>query len=117
MDLESLRRGRRILSAAVSLAAIALVMAKVGGAGTGAADAVGSIASLAFVISLVLLVVVWRKEHIASEAAFAARAEQQLAFMKLEHERAKNARADGPEPQARFAAGKKAATAQRTPRR
>jgi hypothetical protein len=97
MDLESLRRGRRILSALVSLSAIALVMAKVrgpSGPSGGSADAVGAIASLAFVIALALLVLVWRKEHVASEAAFAARAAQQLATMKLQLELAKKKQAD-----------------------
>ena len=92
MELESLRRGRRILSAAVSLAAIALVMAKARGPGAG--GAVGLIASVAFIMSLALLVVVWRKEHVASEAAFAARAGRELATMKLELELARKKQAE-----------------------
>jgi hypothetical protein len=89
MELDSLRRGRRILSAAVSLVAIALVMARLRGADHGAGDAVGSVAVVAFVLMLALLVVVWRKEYVASEVAFAARAEQRFAFLKLEIELAK----------------------------
>jgi hypothetical protein len=92
MELEALRRGRRILSAIVMLAALALVMARVCGGARGPSQAVGSFASLAFVSSLVLLVLVWRKEHAASEAAFAARAQAQLAFMKLQLELAKKKR-------------------------
>jgi hypothetical protein len=94
MQLESLRRGRRILSAAVSLAAIALVMAKVRGPGAGGGDAIGLIAAVAFGVSLALLVVVWRKEHVASEAAFTARARRELASMQLALELAKKKRAE-----------------------
>jgi hypothetical protein len=83
MDLAALRRFRRVLSAAASLSAIALVMAKVG-ASAERGSGVGSIASLALLVSLVLLVVVWRREHAANEAAFAERERQQLALLKLE---------------------------------
>jgi hypothetical protein len=83
-ELEALRRGRRVLSGVVSLAAIALVMARVRGTEADAGNLVGSIASVAFVVSCTLLALVWRKEHVANEAGFAARAAQQLALMKLE---------------------------------
>lgn len=83
MELATLRRLRRALSAAVSLSAIALVMAKVG-ASDEQGRGVGSVASLALLVSLVLLVVVWRKEHAANEAAFAEREKQQLAVLRLE---------------------------------
>jgi hypothetical protein len=86
MDLAALRRFRRVLSAAASLSAIALVMAKVG-TSAGRGSGVGSVASLALVVSLVLLVVVWRREHVANEAAFAERERQQLALLKLESNR------------------------------
>jgi hypothetical protein len=88
MELPTLRRCRRALSAAVSLSAIALVMAKVG-APAERGDGVGMVASLALVSSLVLLVLVWRKEHAANEAAFAEREKQQLAFLKLQLDLAK----------------------------
>jgi hypothetical protein len=97
MELETLRRCRRISSAVVMLSAIALVMAKVSGSDRGSSQAVGSYASLAFVISLLLLVLVWRKEHAANEAAFAARAREQLAIMKLQLELAKKKQAARPE--------------------
>lgn|SRR5688572_25884906 len=93
MEHEALRRYRRALSAAVSLSAIALVMAKVGGGGD-AGPPVGGIASLAFVVSLALLVVVWRKEHTAQEAAFAARERQQLALLELQLALARKRRDD-----------------------
>jgi hypothetical protein len=82
MELASLRRLRRVLSAAVSLSAMALVMAKVG-ASAERSSGVGTVASLALLVSLVLLVAVWRKELAANEAAFAERERQQLAAFKL----------------------------------
>lgn len=87
MDLESLRRGRRLLSAAVSLSAVGLVMAKLR-AGEAVASSSGAVWVLAscFVISMCLLVAVWRKEHRASELAFAERERQQLALLKLQVE-------------------------------
>ena len=88
MELAALRRLRRFLSAAVSLSAVALVMAKVG-ASPERGSGVGLLASLALVGSLVLLVVVWRREHAANEAAFAERERQQLALLKLQVELAK----------------------------
>jgi hypothetical protein len=81
MELAALSRFRRVLSAAVSLSAIALVMARLGASERG--SGVGTVASLALLVSLVLLVVVWRKEHAANEAAFAERERQQLAAFKL----------------------------------
>jgi hypothetical protein len=82
MELASLRRLRRVLSAAVSLSAIALVMAKVG-ASTERGAGVGTLASFALLVALALLVVVWRKEHAANEAAFAERERAQLAAFRL----------------------------------
>jgi hypothetical protein len=82
MEVAALRRFRRVLSAAASLSAIALVMAKVG-ASAERGSGVGSVASLALLVSLVLLVVVWRREHAANEAAFAERERRQLATFKL----------------------------------
>jgi hypothetical protein len=95
MDLESIRRGRRILSAAVVLSAIALVMARMARSG-GGDGGVRVIASIGFCLSFGLLVVVWRKEQVMNEAAFAARQRQQLAFLKLSAELArKKADAEG----------------------
>jgi len=85
MGVDELRRYRRVLSAAVSLSAIALVMTKVGGTAD-STTRVGWIASFGFVVSFLLLVIVWRKEHSAEEAAFADRARQQLAMMRLQIE-------------------------------
>jgi hypothetical protein len=88
MGVDQLRRYRRVLSAAVSLSAIAVVMTKVGG-NADPATHVGWIAAMGFVVSFALLVIVWRKEHSAEEAAFADRERQQLAMMKLQVELAK----------------------------
>jgi hypothetical protein len=88
MELEGLRRLRRILSAVVSLAVVALVMAKAAGTAP-TAPGVGLGASGVLLVSLVGLVVVWRKEHAASEEAFAARERAQLAMLRLQVELAK----------------------------
>jgi hypothetical protein len=85
MELETLRHGRRILSAAVALSAIALVMARMARSG-GSDGGVGAIASIGFCLSLVLLAVVLRKEHVMNEAAFADRQRRELAFLRLQAE-------------------------------
>jgi len=95
MDLAALQRGRRILSAAVALSAVGLVTIKTR-VGAGAADgsAPGWVVASSFLVSLGLLIVVWRKEHAASELAFAERQRQQLALLKLQadlHQRRKTA--------------------------
>jgi hypothetical protein len=97
VELESLRWVRRAASAAVSLSAIALVMAKTSGPSAAAAGSVGVVASVAFCLSLVLLVVVWRKEHTLNEVASAARERQQLAALRLQAERAKRPASDATE--------------------
>jgi len=89
MELDGLRRTRRILSAIVSLSAIALVMAKTGGSTAPNGAAVGLAASGALVLSLTCLVVAWRKEHAASQEAFAAREQAQLTLLRLQVELAK----------------------------
>lgn len=84
MDLAALSRARRILSAAVALSAVGLVSVETR-AGPDAADgSAGWVLASCFVISLVLLIVVWRKEHAASELLFAERQRQQLALLKLQ---------------------------------
>jgi hypothetical protein len=95
MDLAALQRGRRLLSAAVALSAVGLVSVK---ARVGPDAAQGGAASWViascFLVSLGLLVVVWRKEHAANELLFAERQRQQLALLKLQaelHKRGKTA--------------------------
>jgi len=98
MELESLRRLRRVVSAVVSLSAVALVMAKTAGGSAPSSAGVGLVASGVLLVSLVALVVVWRKEHAASEQAFAAREQAQLAMMRLQVELAKKKSARQGEP-------------------
>lgn len=98
MELEGLRRLRRILSAVVSLSAVALVMAKTAGDTTPTGPGVGLGASGVLLVSLVALVLVWRKEHAANEEAFAARERAQLAMLRLQVELAKKKAARQDEP-------------------
>ena len=98
MELEGLRRLRRILSAVVSLSAVALVMARTAGDTTPSAPGVGLGASGVLLVSLIALVLVWRKEHAAGEEAFAARERSQLAMLRLQVELAKKKAARQDEP-------------------
>lgn len=97
MEVATLRRVRRFLSAIVSLSAIALVSAGLQGR-TQSAPLVGSVAAVACIASTILLVAVWRKEHAANEAAFVAREQAQLAMMKLQIELARRKAAPPEEP-------------------
>lgn len=98
MELAALRRTRRVLSAIVSVSAIALVMAKTAGSEASNRIAIGLAASAALCVSLAALVVVWRQEHAANEAAFAARERAQLAMLRLQVELAKKKAARQDEP-------------------
>jgi hypothetical protein len=89
VELEKLRWIRRAASAVVSLSAIALVMAKTSGPSEAGGDTVGGVASIGFCASFVALIIIWRKEHAANEAAFAIREQQQLASLRLQVELAK----------------------------
>lgn len=93
MDLAALSRGRRILSAAVALSAVGLVSAKTRvGPDAATGGAAEWVLASCFLVSLALLIAVWRKEHAASELLFAERQRQQLALLKLHaglHKRAK----------------------------
>jgi hypothetical protein len=103
MDIAALSRGRRILSAAVALSAVGLVSVKTR-VGPDAADGspAGWVLASCFLISLALLLVVWRKEHAASELAFAERQRQQLALLRLQAEQQRRRKA---EPDERAAPG------------
>jgi len=71
MDLAALSRGRRILSAAVALSAVGLVTVKTRVGADASDDRVaGWVLASCFMVSLGLLIAVWRKEHAASELAF-----------------------------------------------
>jgi len=89
MSLTALRRLRRIMSAIVSLSAMALVVARTRGAESESRGGVSFVAACSFVLALVSLWIVWRKEHAVAREAAAARERQQLALLKLELELSK----------------------------
>jgi hypothetical protein len=88
MTLEALRGGRRVLSAAVSLSAVALVTVQTRGAASGGRGLGWALASC-FVVCLVLWLVVWQKEHKAAEQAALVRERKQLELLTLQLRAAK----------------------------
>lgn len=84
MSPTALRRLRRIMSAVVSLSAMALLVARTRGAESASSDGVSFVAASCFVLALGALAIVWRKEHTVARAAAAARERQQLALLKLQ---------------------------------
>lgn len=91
IPLTPLGWARRILSAVVCITALALVMAKTG-ATTPSAERIGLISAFCFVVSLITLVEVARREHAEAERASADRERQQLALLQMQVELAKKAR-------------------------
>ena len=89
MPLTPLGWARRILSAVVCLSALALVMAKTS-TSTPSSERVALLAAFFFVVSLIVLVEVARREHAESEHASSDRERQQLAQLKLQVELAKS---------------------------
>jgi hypothetical protein len=89
MDLDTLRQIRRALSAAVAVCGVGLVMVKLQAPAAQGTHLPGVLASLALGLSLIALVLVWRKELAANEAAFAERARSQLVMLRLQAELAK----------------------------
>jgi hypothetical protein len=92
VPLTPLGWARRILSAVVCIAAMALVMAKTGPSSPND-ERIGLISAFCFVVSLIALVEVARREHAEAERASAERERQQLALLQLQVELAKKARA------------------------
>lgn len=88
VPITSLGWARRILSAVVCISALALVMAKTGSPAP-SAERVGLISAFCFVVSLIALVEVARREHAEAEHASAERERRQLAMFKLQSELAK----------------------------
>jgi hypothetical protein len=89
MDLDTLRQIRRALSAAVAVCGIALLMVKLQAPATPGTHLPGVLASLALGLSLIALVLVWRREMAANEAAFAERERAQLVMLRVQAELAK----------------------------
>jgi hypothetical protein len=83
MTLEGLRGGRRVLSAAVSLSAVALVTVQTRAPASGSRGLAWGLASC-FVVCLVLWLVVWQKEHKAEQQAALARERKQLELLTLQ---------------------------------
>lgn len=92
IPLTSLGWARRILGAVVCITALALVMAKTG-ASSPSDERVGLISAFCFVVSLIALVEVARREHAESERSSTERERQQLALLQMQVELAKKARA------------------------
>jgi hypothetical protein len=86
MSPTALRRLGRIMSAIVSLSALALVVAKTRGAESESSGGVSFVAACCFVLALGSLAIVWRKEHAAAREAAAARERQQLTLLELQVE-------------------------------
>jgi hypothetical protein len=72
---------------------MALVMAKTGQSSP-SDERVGLISAFCFVVSLIALVEVARREHAEAERASAERERQQLALLQMQVELAKKARAE-----------------------
>jgi hypothetical protein len=88
IPLSRLGWARRILSAVVCVSALALVMAKTGTTAPGV-ERVGLLSACCFVVSLIALVEVARREHADAEHASAERERRQLALLKVQLELAK----------------------------
>ena len=88
VPLSPLGWARRILSGVVCVSALALVMAKTGPPAP-SAERIGLLSACFFVLSLIALVEVARREHAESEHASAERELRQLALLKVQLELAK----------------------------
>jgi hypothetical protein len=97
---------RRALSGVVCISALALVMAKTGPPAAHA-EGIGLVSAFCFVVSLIALVEVARREHAQAEDASAERERRQLALlrMQLDLARAKVHPAALPSPSAEEDAG------------
>jgi len=92
-----LAAARRLLSGIVCASAMALVLARTRGQGAPNAAWVGGVAAVAFVLSLLALIEVSRRQYGENKLAAAERERQQLTLMKLQLELAKRAR-EAPRP-------------------
>jgi hypothetical protein len=94
MELDTLRQIRRASSAAVAICAVGVVMVKLQAPTAQGLHVPGVLASLGLALSLLTLVLVWRKELTANEAAFAERERAQLVMIRLQVELAKKKQAE-----------------------
>ena|SRR5688572_6889959 len=92
MELGTLRLLRRALSAALAIIGIAWLMLKLQAPGGPGGPGSGLPLALLLGLTFTALVVVWRKELAANEAAFAERERAQLAMLRLQVELAKKKR-------------------------
>lgn len=92
MELGTLRLLRRALSAALAIIGIALLMLKLQAPGGPGGPGSGLPLTLLLALTFSALVVVWRKELAANEAAFAERERAQLAMLRLQVDLAKKKR-------------------------
>lgn len=79
---------RRVLSGIVCVSALALVLAKTG-VQAPSSERIGLIAAFCFVVSLIALVEVARREHAEAEHASLERERGQLALLKVQLDLAK----------------------------
>jgi hypothetical protein len=91
MTVTSLGWARRALSGVVCLAGMALVLAKTHGADTPETRHIAWVAAGVFVLSLLALIEVARRENVEAERASAAREKRQLEMLRLQFMRKKPA--------------------------
>ena len=89
MTVTSLGWARRALSGVVCLAGLALVLAKTRGADTPETEHVAWVAAACFILSLLALIEVARRENAEAERASAERERRQLEVLRLQFMRKK----------------------------
>ena len=82
--MSGLASARRVLSGVVCVSVMALLLARTRGQGAPNVAWVGGVAAFAFVISLLALMEVARREYAENKRAAAERERQQLALMQLQ---------------------------------
>lgn len=90
--MSRLAAARRILSGVVCVSAMALVMARTRGQGQANAATVGGVAAITFVLSLLGLIEISRRQYAENKLAAAERERHQLTLMKIQIELAKRSR-------------------------
>lgn len=90
--MSRLAAARRVLSGVACVSAMALVLARTRGQGAPNSAWVGGVAACAFVLSLLVLIEVSRREHAENKRAAAERERQQLLLFQLQQGLAKRPR-------------------------